>query len=159
MTTKQSPIRLAELIEETQKFDVMSTFIIDEESNKVVKYNKYFDNKQVEKLVIEFYEDMQYAVNKEYDFFNNEEQFIKYELLLVVKHFSHFKDEIGDSFEAKIQALEALMRLGLFDVFFDEIFDEHQVFSVLEKISKVAEKAISTSETIEKAKEIQGKTK
>ncbi len=159
MTNTQSPIKLRELIEETQKLDVMSTFIIDEENNRVVKFNKYFDATQVEKLVLEFFEDMQYAVQNKYDFFNNEEQFIKYELLLVIKYFSHFKDEIGNTFEEKIQAMEALMRLGLYDVFFDEIFDQNQVLFVIDKINNVAEKAIVTSEQMSKTEELKVKTK
>lgn len=159
MTETQSPIKLSELIEETQKFDVMSTFIIDEEENKVIKFNKYFDNKIVEKLAIEFFEDMQYSINNSYDFFENNDQFLKYELLLIIKHFSHFRDEIGSSFEEKIQAMEILMKIGLFDIFFDEIFDQNQVYHVIERINTIAERAVIASDEIDKVVELKGDSK
>lgn len=160
MTAKrQSPIKLKDVLAESKKVDVMSTFVIDPETKKTVKFNQYFDRKQIEKLILELFNDMQYAIQNEYDYFQNEEQLIKYELLLIIKHFSHFKNEIGDTFEEKILAMEALMKIGLFDLFFDEIFDQNQVAEVIERVNKVAEKAVTAQEAIEKALEVKGDSK
>lgn len=160
MTAKrQSPLKLKDVIAQTKKLDVMSTYTYDEENKKVIKYNEVFDKTQVEKLIIELFEDMKYAVNNDYNYFENDEQLIKYELLLVIKYFSHFKDEIGDSFEDKISALEALMRTGIYDLFFEEIFDKDQVVNVIDHINNVAEKAIIANEAIQKATELNGESK
>ncbi|MFJ7915853.1 hypothetical protein B1B04_09255 [Lysinibacillus sp. KCTC 33748] len=157
MTAKrQSPIKLKDILAESKKVDVMSTFVVDPETKKTVKYNEYFDRTQVEKLTLELFNDMQYAIEKEYSFFESEEQLIKYELLLIIKYFSHFKNEIGDTFEEKIMAMEALMKIGLFDLFFDEIFDQNQVGEVIERVNKVAEKAVLAQEAINEALETKG---
>ena len=154
MTAKrQSPLKLKDVLSESKKVDVMSTYVIDPETKKTIKYNEYFDKTQVEKLILELFNDMKYSAEKEYNFFENEEQLIKYELLLIIKHFSHFKNEIGDTFEEKIMAMEALMKIGLYDLFFDEIFDHNQVAEVIERVNKVAEKAVIAQETINKALE------
>lgn len=156
---KQSPIKLKEVLSESKKVDVMSTFIVDPEINKTVQYNKYFNRTQVEELVKELFADMQYAIKNEYEFFENEEQLIKYELLLIIKYFSHFKNEIGETFEDKIMAMEALMKIGLFDLFFDEIFDQNQVADVIERVNMVAEKAVIAQEAIERSMEVKGDSK
>ena len=160
MTAKrQSPIKLKEILTESKKVDVMSTFIVDPETKKTVKFNKYFDRTKVEELIKELFADMMYAVENEYNYFETEEQLIKYELLLVIKYFTHFKDEIGETFEEKILAMEALMKLGLYDLFFDEIFDQDQVADVIERVNLVAEKAVTAQETIDKSLEIKGASK
>ena len=159
MTAKrQSPLKLKDVIAQTKKLDVMSTYTYDEANKKVIKYNEVFDKTKVEKLILELFEDMQYAIKGGYNYFETDEQLIKYELLLIIKHFSHFKDEIGDSFEDKISALEALMRIGLYDLFFEEIFDKDQVVDVIDHINKVAEKAMMANDAIQKSMETNGET-
>lgn len=154
MTAKrQSPLKLKDILSESKKVDIMSTYEIDPQTKKTIKYNEYFSKTQVEKLILELFNDMKYAVENGYEFFESEEQLIKYELLLIIKHFSHFKDEIGETFEEKIMAMEALMKIGLYDLFFDEIFDQNQVADVIYRVNVVAEKAISTQEAINKALE------
>lgn len=145
---KQSPIKLTEIIQESEKFDVMSTYPLDVEGNRVIKYNKYFNHKQIEKLIVELYEDMKYVIENKIEFFENEEQLLKYELLLIIKYFSHFKDEIGSSFEEKIHALEVLMKIGIFDLFYEEIFDDNQVLEVIERVNLVAERAVQLEDSI-----------
>ena len=157
MTAKrQSPIKLKDVIAESNKLDVMSTYVVDPETKKTIKYNKVFDKTKVEKLILELFEDMQYVIEKKYKFFENDDQLIKYELLLIVKYFTHFKDEIGVTFEEKISAMEALMRTGLFDLIFDEIFNKDQVVDVIEQINKVAERAMQANDAIQKAMELNG---
>lgn len=150
---KQSPLKLKDILSESKKVDIMSTYEIDPVTKKTVKYYEYFDKTKVEKLILELFNDMQYALENDYEFFNSEEQLIKYELLLIIKHFSHFKDEIGETFEEKIMAMEALMKIGLYDIFFDEVFDQNQVADVIHRVNIVAEKAVKAQETINKALE------
>ena len=138
----QSPITLSEVLSETEKYDVMSTHVLNAEENRVIKYNKYFDTEKVQELIIELFEDMQYAVENDIPFFENDEQLIKYEMLLIIKYFSHFKAEIGESFEEKIQALHALFKTGLFDLFFEELFLENEVVNVMERVNQTAERAV-----------------
>ena len=159
MTVKrQSPIKLKDVIADSNKLDVMSTYVIDSETKKTIKYNKIFDKAKVEKLILELFEDMQYVIENKYKFFESDDQLIKYELLLIVKYFTHFKDEIGETFEEKISAMEALMRTGLFDLIFDEVFDKDQVVDVIEQINKVAERAMEANDAIQKAMELNGET-
>ena len=150
---KQSPLKLSDILSESKKVDIMSTYEIDPQTKKTIKYYEYFSKTQVEKLILELFNDMQYALANGYEFFKSEEQLIKYELLLIIKHFSHFKDEIGETFEEKIMAMEALMKIGLYDLFFDEIFDQNQVADVVHRVNVVAEKAITAQEAINKALE------
>ena len=138
----QSPITLSEVLSETQKYDVMFTHVLNAEENRVIKYNKYFDAEKIQELILELFEDMQYAVENDIPFFENEEQLIKYEMLLIIKYFSHFKEEIGNNFEEKIVALHALFKTGLFDLFFEELFLENEVVNVMERVNQTAERAV-----------------
>lgn len=159
MTAKrQSPIKLKDVIAESNKLDVMSTYVIDSETKKTIKYNKVFDKAKVEKLILELFEDMQYVIKNNYKFFESDDQLIKYELLLIIKYFTHFKDEIGVTFEEKISAMEALMRTGLFDLIFEEVFDKDQVVDIIDQINKVAERAMEANDAIQKAMELNGET-
>lgn len=160
MTAKrQSPLKLKDILSESKKVDVMSTYEIDPETKKTIKYYEYFDKVKIEKLTLELFNDMQDAIEKGYAFFESEEQLIKYELLLIIKHFSHFKDEIGETFEEKIMAMEALMKIGLYDLFFDEIFDQNQVAEVIHRVNVVAEKAVKAQDAINRATEKKENTK
>lgn len=160
MTAKrQSPIKLKDVIAESNKLDVMSTYVVDSETKKIIKYNKVFDKTKVEKLILELFEDMQYVIQNNYKFFESDDQLIKYELLLIIKYFTHFKDEIGVTFEEKISAMEALMRTGLFDLIFEEVFDKDKVVDVIDQINKVAERAMEANDAIQKAMELNGDTK
>ena len=159
MTAKrQSPIKLKDIIAESNKLDVMSTHVIDSETKKTIKYNKVFDKAKTEKLILELFEDMKYAIEKEYKFFETDDQLIKYELLLIIKYFTHFKDEIGNTFEEKISAMEALMRTGLFDLIFEEVLDKDQVVDVIDQVNKVAERAVQANDAIQKAMEMNGES-
>lgn len=143
MATRKSPIKFKELQKEYSKLNIMSTYEI-EDTNKVIKFYQRFDEAKVEELIKELYQDIQYVTDNNIDFFTNDEEFMKYELFLIIKHFSHFKDEIGDSFEEKIEALSVLISIGLYDLFFEEIFDSSEVFDVLHKVERTAELAIRT---------------
>lgn len=159
MTAKrQSPIKLKDVIAESKKIDTMSTYLVDSDKKKVIKYYEVFDKTKVETLLAELFEDMQYAIQNDFNFFENDEELIKYELLLIIKHFSHFKDEIGSTFEEKMSAMEALMRTGLYDLFFEEVFNKDEVAEIIEQVNKIAERAIVANEAITKAMETNGET-
>jgi len=155
MAKEKSPIKLSELKKEYSKLNVMSTYKI-EDTDKIVKFYQRFDVKKIEELIKELYQDISYAKEKDIDFFNNDEEFIKYELFLIIKHFSHFKDEIGETFEEKIEAFNVLISTGLYDLFFDEIFEPSEVYEVLNKVGQVTENAMKLAdEEINARKEAQ----
>lgn len=146
-------LKLKKVIEEKGKINEMSEHVWNAEQNEIIKYNKKFDKSIIEKLTLELFNDMQDAINKKFVYFENEEQLLRYQLILIIKHFSHFKDEIGEAFEDKITALDALESIGLFDLFFEELFDVNEVAIVINKINLVAEKAMVAMEMIEKARQ------
>ena len=150
---KQTPIKLSTVVADFKKVGKQSTYVLNEEKGEIIKYNEKFDRNLVEKLTLELFNDMQEAISKGYSYFENDEQLIKYELLLIIKYFSHFKDEIGETFEEKMTALEALSAIGLYDLFFDEIFDKDEVAEVVSRVNLVAEKAMIAQEIINKEKE------
>lgn len=145
MANRKSPIKFKELQKEYSKLNIMSTYQIDD-TNKVIKFYQRFDEQKKQDLIKELYEDIKYVTDNKIDFFTNDEELLKYELFLIIKHFSHFKDEIGDSFEEKIEALSVLISIGLYDLFFEEIFDSSEVYDVLEKVERTAELSVKALE-------------
>ena len=145
-------LKLSKVVEGKKKINEFSEYIWNEEENEIIKYNKVFDRAIIEELTLELFNDMQEAINKKFAYFENDDQLFKYELLLIIKHFTHFKDEIGDTFEEKITALEALMSVGLFDLFYEEVFSKDEVARVINKVNEVAEKAMVALDVIEKSK-------
>ena len=145
-------LKLSKVVEGKKKINEFSEYIWNEEENEIIKYNKVFDRAIIEELTLELFNDMQEAINKKFAYFENDDQLFKYELLLIIKHFTHFKDEIGDTFEEKLTALEALMSVGLFDLFYEEVFSKDEVARVINKVNEVAEKAMVALDVIEKSK-------
>ena len=145
-------LKLSKVVEGKKKINEFSEYVWNEEENEIIKYNKVFDRATIEELTLELFNDMQEAINKKFAYFENDDQLFKYELLLIIKHFTHFKDEIGDTFEEKITALEALMSVGLFDLFYEEVFSKDEVARVINKVNEVAEKAMVALDVIEKSK-------
>lgn len=128
-------LTLKDLQKELLDVSVISEFPL--ENGKVIKYHKLFDGVDIKELLKEIVLDMKYADSKNYDFFNNDGEFLNYILLLIIKRFSHLGDEIGESFEEKIEALDVMTRLSYFNLFFEEIFLKDEVAKVIEEVNKV----------------------
>lgn len=134
--TNVSPIKLKNLVEQNKKMDVMDFFETNAETKEGIKYYKTFKKEKVDELLKELLEDIQYTVEQEIELFNDDDKFQSHVLLLIIKHFSHFKSEIGISLQDKKQAFDALYNMGYFGLFFSEIFSTEEVTKVFKSIDE-----------------------
>lgn len=110
----------------------------DAETNTVIKYYDEFNKNKVEELLIELYQDIEYAENENLKFFHKDENMMKYTSLLIIKHFTHFKKTMPNDFEKKLQYMEEMIGIGLVELMFKELFPEEEVQQVFEKIIETA---------------------
>lgn len=132
--TKMSPITLLSAKNKAKELDVLEPFLTNDETQEGILYNKKFSKTKIDLLIQEFLKDIQSTVEQENEFFKEDSNVTKYIMTLIIKHFSHFKEEIGVNFEDKIAANVVLYDLGLFDLFFDEIFNKDEVDKVMKQV-------------------------
>lgn len=158
---RQKTLKLNDLDKKAKKLNQLTTYTIDRKTNEVVKYNEIFDEKKIQELIIELNEHMQYDKKNKIGYFENNQKVIEYIYFLIIKHFSHFKNEIGSQFETNIASFDKLVSLGLFHKFHNDIFDPEQVAKVFdrfyERIEIVSDVIKLDDETKEKLANLQNK--
>lgn len=143
---RKRQIKLSTLEKQFNDTQKMHTHLINKETGEYVKYNLRFDKQEVEKLISELNEHLLYSQENNIDYFKNDDEFLKYAFYLIIKHFSHFKDEISDKFEDNIKAMNKLLSTGLFEKFYKEVFDMNEVWEVIDKINEIMQLSLKITE-------------
>lgn len=141
---RQKSISLKQIQKEYNDISKMSTYVINQEKNEVIKYYSKFDQKKIQDILTECYEKIVYVEEQGIEYFKNEEQFISYLNFLTIKTFTHFNDEIGDTFEEHIQAMNALIGLGYYKLILNDVFDGNEVYNVIQTMKDYLESVQST---------------
>ncbi len=138
----KKPLKLKALEKQFKEDTKYHTHIIDPESQQCIKYKIKFPEKDVDALIEELYKHILEAEKAGVEALNNDLAIIDYAMYLIVKHFTHFKDEIGDDFATNVAAHNLLYQSGIYELCHEELFDQNEVFDVLDKINKISNKAI-----------------
>lgn len=144
-------ISLAQVQQEAEALDYMETYVVhsDGVANEVVKYYPIFDQKKIGALIQEIQEKIDYTSKNKINYLQSDLDVLEYVHFLMIKYFSHFGDEIAEEFEKQYAQMQALISRGYFDLFFDEVFNEHQVARVLDKLYSFVE-AYERAENLQK---------
>ena len=134
-------ISLAQVQQEAEALDYMETYVVhsDGVANEVVKYYPIFDQKKIGALIQEIQEKIDYTSKNKINYLQSDYDVLEYTHFLIIKYFSHFKDEISDEFEKQYAQMQALISMGYYELFFNEIFNELQVARVLDKLYSFVE--------------------
>ena len=140
---RQKNLTLKSVQKQFNQINSLSTHVINEETNEVVKYYKEFDQKKIQSLLVEAYEKLTYVhSNPEIEYFTNDEEFISFISYLTIKYFTHFYDELKDStFEDDISAMDALISTGLYKTILNDVLDGSEVVKVLETMNEFMQAA------------------
>lgn len=135
-------ITLKSIQKQYEKVSTMSTYILNEDDNTQIKYYEIFDENKIGEVLEEAYANLLYAEQNDLDIFKGEladETFIKYVLLLTLKHFTDLKDAIPDTLPEQAHILNQIIGIGLWDTLFEHVLPADQVAKVLEKLEKMIE--------------------
>lgn len=125
----------------------------DAETNTIIKYYDEFDKNKIEELLVELYQDIEYAENENLSFFHDDANMMKYTSLLIIKHFTHLKKSIPEELDKKIQYMKEMIGIGLVELMFDELFLEEEVQQVFEKIVETATLAERVTQEMSRSQE------
>ena len=160
--TKQSPSRprqktvsFKSLEKQVKKLNTYSTYVVNEETNEVIKYYEEFGEAKIDELLMELKEHIDYDQQREEEnrFFINDQKVYECIHYLCCKHFTHFKDEIGTQFETNIQAMVFMHDKGYLSLLHNEIFNPAEVFKVYDRFNERAELGLKQLELDDESKE------
>src|SRR5690606_35166125 len=115
----------------------LSPYILDNENNEIIKYNKIFDERKINELLEEAIEKMEYANENDIEFFKQDSELLIYISFLTIKYFTHLKDELeNSSLEDDISALGSLLSTGLFKKILNDVFDGNEVHKVYDVMTE-----------------------
>lgn len=115
----------------------LSTYIINQETNEVIKYYKIFDEFKIQELINECFDKIKYAEENGIEYFTQDSHLGMHISYLIVKHFTHLEDELRDStLEQDIAALNALVSTGLYYTILEDVLDPNEILKVTDKITK-----------------------
>lgn len=152
-TPRSKVLKMSDVDKKIKKLNELSTYTIDTKTGEAVKYYEVFDEKKIQELLAELNDHMQYDKEHTIGYFESDQKVIEYLNFLVIKHFSHFRDEIGTQFETNLAAFDKLVSLGLFHKFHTDIFNPEQIAKVFERFYERIELATKVIELPEETKQ------
>lgn len=147
-------LKLADLNEELKELERVETYVLDPITNTVIKYNPIFDQKKIDEILVELQEKIKYVQENNINFFKHDAELFQYIYFLIIKKFTHLKDEIADDFETQLAQMAALVRLGYLEKIIEDVFDPLQILRVTEKVMRLvgyAEQLQEETKKVEKA--------
>jgi len=149
MVKKAKPINFNDIEKKYAKVNSYETYVVDVETNSVIKYNPLFDKKKIQALKVELFEKLKYSKEQEINFLENDFEFYNYIYFLTIKYFTHFKDMIADDFETQIIQMEKLVSTGLFELILIDVLPEDEMQKVFDAVLdaiELAERAVAIEE-------------
>lgn len=140
MTNKKTTqFKLKDIQAKAKELTKVSKFYLDKEETMFINYYPKFSKKKVHDVFVEISDSIKILEELELNFPSNDLELIQYIQFLIIKHFTSLKSELdGKSIEVHIETMIKLLETGLFERFFDEMFDMAEVNDLLEDLDKKA---------------------
>lgn len=127
---------LGKLNKNYKKLAKWSTYVLDEETNLVLKYKEKFDKMEINQILTDMYNQLEYVEKKEYNFLKDETELVQYMHFLMIKQFTHLGKDIGEDIESQIPVMTELIATGLFEFIFEHVFEQDEVLAVIAKFQE-----------------------
>lgn len=152
--TKKKPQALSFLDSEIKELDSMKVYHLDIEKGKSLKYYPKFAENKIDEVLEELILSIAECKKNNIELLTNDDEILKYAHYLIIKHFTDMKDYLSekDIYE-NIAYLDKFYKIGWFDLFIGDMFDEVEIQKVIDKVYKMAE--FSKKHEKELAKKIQ----
>lgn len=134
---RQKTYNLKSLEKDYKQLSKLSTYVLNEETNEVIKYYEKFDEAKIHELLETAFSHLVYVREQNLPFFNSDFEFEQYLYYLIIYKFSTVVDESVVTFEDHQNVLSQLVSTGLFEFFFEFIFDGNEVMKILDKRDKM----------------------
>lgn len=131
------PIKISKILDEAKELDRVETYVINGVTNEVIKYNPVFDELKINEILKEIQEKIEYIEKNNINFPKDDDEFYKYVCFLMIKKFTHFSSEIADDLETQLAQMNALFRLGYFELIIGEIFNQDEIARVINKVENL----------------------
>lgn len=127
----------------------------DEEQGHSITYFPKFSKSKKDKLIVELIETIQYCKKNSIDYLKDDADMEQYTGYLIIKHFTSLFDTLSTwSIEKNIEYMKGLYDSGDFELFFDDIFNNEEVSTVFDQLSKTKELAMLYKNELDKQKSI-----
>lgn len=146
---RQKTLNLKNLEKQFNDLNKRTTFVVDEETNTVIKYNEKFDEVKIQELFKTAYEHLIHVEENDLNFLKTDEEFIQYIQFLTILKFSNLGDEISYDFETCVNVMDWVVSTGLFHLFYQELFDGNEVIKILDRLEEYM-KAVNEVYQLEK---------
>lgn len=134
---RQKKLTLKSIQAKEASIDTLSTYVLNEETNEVVKYYKIFNESKIQFLLTEAFEKIQYAAENDIEYFTTDSDLYNFISYLSIKYFTHLGEELQDSaLEDDIAAISALISTGLYKTILNDVFDGNQLQRIFETMSE-----------------------
>lgn len=133
---RQKSLTLKGVEKQYKELSKLSTFVIDPETNLVIKYYEKFDEIKIQELLQFAYEHLTYAQENKLDFFSSDGKFLEYIHYLIIMKFSNLGDDQPTDFESHKSIRDQIISTGLFNLFFESIFDGNEVIKIIERFEQ-----------------------
>lgn len=121
---------LNDLVKETK---ARTRYHLDEEKENFFEYNKTFAKDVRDELIAELVESSIYCKENNFKYLRNNIEIKQYAHFLMIKHFSSFGKMLeGKDFSYHIQIMKNMYKVGLFELFFNDVFDMDEVQAVID---------------------------
>jgi len=136
---RQRNIKLSDIQAKQKDINKLSTHVYDKENNIVIRYNEKFNPATTEKLLNLTYDNLVFAEKNNINYFKNDTAFLQYIYFLIIKFYSNLGKDIPDKLDEQIPVFHSIIETGLFELFFNELFDPEEVLGVVDKVKSFAQ--------------------
>ena len=152
---RQKTVSFKNLEKQVKKLNTYSTYVVNKETNEVIKYYEEFGEAKIDALLLELKEHVDYDQKreKENQYFVNDQKIYEFLYYMIAKFFTHFRDEIGSQFETNIQAMVFMHDKGYLRLIHNEIFNPAEVMKVFDRFNERAELGLKSLELNEETRE------
>ena len=141
MTNKKATqFKLKDVQARAKELEKREKYYLDKEKTQFIYYYPKFNKKKVHELFVDLTETIQYVNKNGIPFPSNDLELIQYTQFLIIKHFTSLHGELKNkSFDVHIETMTKLLETGLFDKFIQDMFDQAEIFELLDNLNTMTE--------------------
>lgn len=150
---RQRNIKLSDIQAKQKDVNKQTIYVYDKENNIVIRYNEKFNPATTENLLKLTYDNLVFAEKNNINYFKNDTAFLQYIYFLIIKFYSNLGKDIPDKLDEQIPVFHSIIETGLFELFFNELFDPEEVLGVVDKVKSFAQVIDQIAQLDEHARE------
>lgn len=137
-----NPVGLSYIDQQEKDVNRKEKYFFNKEQEKFIYYYPSFGKNKCDEVIIELASTINFCKENNLNYLKNDADVLQYTHFLIIKHFSSLHDELNDkAFEVHVETLSKLYDTGMYDIFFNEIFDEDEVQKLIDQLISIEDLA------------------